>query len=92
MSTKFKKNYKVGDAVVVIAGNSKGEKGKVLSFVHTDKSDKCRVIIEGVALREKILKKSQENPEGGRTKVETSIHYSNVMLASEYEKRAANKK
>lgn len=92
MDKKFKKNFKVGDKVVVITGNNKGEKGKVLSFVRKENRERCRVLIEGVALRQKILKKSQENPEGSKIKVETSIHYSNIKLDNEGTDGTASKK
>ena len=46
---------------MVIAGNDKGQKGKVLE-VHIEKN---RAIIEGVNMITKHVKPSANNPEGG---------------------------
>ena len=61
-----------GDEVVVIAGNDKGKSGKVLRF----KED--RVVIEGVNVRKKHMKKTQENQQGQIIDIECPIHISNV--------------
>ncbi len=67
---------KKGDTVVVIAGKDKGKKGEVLrSFPKTDK-----LIVKGVALVKKSVKKTKENPNGGYIEIEKPIHKSNVML------------
>ena len=56
MANKIKK----GDEVVVIAGDHKGSKGKILEFLR----DKNRVLVEGVNLVKKHEKKTQDNPQG----------------------------
>ena len=71
---KFK--IKRDSEVVVISGEHKGKKGKVLKVLR----DSQRVLVEGVNVRKKCLKKSQENPKGGMIEAEMPIHYSNVML------------
>ena len=71
---KFK--VKRDSEVVVISGEHKGKKGKVLKVLR----DSQRVLVEGVNVRKKCLKKSQENPKGGMIEAEMPIHYSNVML------------
>ena len=80
MTKKVKSTGKLhirkGDAAIVIAGNDKGKKGKVLE-VNTEKS---RVIIEGVNMITKHVKPSANNPEGGIEKTEAGIHISNVKL------------
>lgn len=82
----MKYKLKKGDEVVVIAGAHKGERGQVISII----KDSCRVVVEGVGLVKRYLKKSQKNPEGGTVEVESSIHYSNVMKADRYDaKRSA---
>ena len=73
---KFK--IKRDSEVVVISGEHKGKKGKVLKVLR----DSQRVLVEGVNVRKKCLKKSQENPKGGMIETEMPIHYSNVMLVS----------
>ena len=73
MSKKIKK----GEEVIVISGDHKGKKGKVLQVLR----DKNRVIVEGINLLKKHEKKTQDNPQGSIGEREFPIHYSNVMLA-----------
>lgn len=68
---------KQGDSVVVVAGKNKGARGRVLSVA----SGASKVVVEGVNVRTKHIKPSQQNPQGGRVKKEAPIHISNVMLA-----------
>jgi large subunit ribosomal protein L24 len=67
---------KKGDQVVVIAGNDKGKQGEVRAAL----KEENRVIVEGVNLRWKHKKPTQQNPKGERKQIECSIHASNVML------------
>ncbi len=69
---KIRKN----DNVVVIAGNARGKKGKVLKVF----PEAERVIVEGVNIRKRHTRASQRNPQGGIVQREQSIHVSNVML------------
>ena len=72
--TKLK--IKTGDTVKVIAGDYKGEEGKVVKvFI-----DKNRAIVEGVNMISKHTKPSADNPQGGIVKKEASLHISNLML------------
>tara|TARA_Y100000588_G_scaffold33784_1_gene32822 strand:+ start:82 stop:315 length:234 start_codon:yes stop_codon:yes gene_type:complete len=71
------KNIKKGEEVIVIAGDHKGKKGKILQVL----KDKNRVIVEGVNLLKKHERKTQDNPQGSIVEREFPIHYSNVMLA-----------
>jgi large subunit ribosomal protein L24 len=73
MNKKY--HVKKGDTVQVIAGNDKGTRGKILT-VYTDKD---RVLVEGVNMRTKHEKPTQDNPQGSRSKREAPIHISNVM-------------
>lgn len=75
-NNRKKLHVKKGDQVLVIAGNDKGEKGRVL-MVYPKKD---RVLVEGINMRTHHEKPSQENPQGGRLKKEASIHLSNVMV------------
>lgn len=68
---------KQGDAVVVVAGRNKGERGRVLRV----SAGAERVVVEGVNIRTKHVKPTQASPQGGRIKKEAPIHISNVMLA-----------
>jgi large subunit ribosomal protein L24 len=74
MSNKLKK----GDEVVVIAGDHKGSKGKILEVLRT----KNRVLVEGVNLVKKHERKTQENPQGSIVEREASIHFSNVKKST----------
>ncbi len=65
-----------GDQVIVIAGNNKGRTGSVKEVLR----DRNRVVVEGVNLRVKNLKPTQQNPKGERIEVECPIHASNVLL------------
>ena len=67
---------RTGDQVIVIAGNDKGRTGEVQVVDH--KRD--RVVVEGVNIRVKHQKPTQQNPQGERVEREFSIHSSNVML------------
>ncbi len=66
---------RIGMQVQVISGNHKGESGKVLAvFPKTN-----RVIVQGVNFIKKAARPTQENPSGGFSEKEASIHISNVM-------------
>jgi large subunit ribosomal protein L24 len=71
-----KLHIKKGDTVIVVAGNSKGQQGKVLSVIRESK----RAIVEGVNMVSKHAKPNAENPQGGIIKQEAAIHISNLML------------
>lgn len=71
-----KLHIKKGDSVKVIAGDSKGQEGKVLSI---DKA-KSRAFVEGVNLVSKHTKPNAKSPQGGIVKQEASVHVSNLML------------
>jgi large subunit ribosomal protein L24 len=74
MSTHLK--IKKEDLVVVIAGNDRGKRGKVLKVF----PEKRRIIVEGVNFVKKHQRPSQQNPQGGILTREGSIHMSNVMV------------
>jgi len=69
---KIKKN----DTVLVLTGNSKGTKGKVIKVFPLEE----RVIVEGVNIVSKHTKPNAANPQGGIIKQESSIHISNLKL------------
>ena len=83
-----KTHVKRDDTVVVISGASKGKRGRILSV---DRK-KQRVVVEGVNVRTKTLRRSPEHPQGGITEVETPIHISNVMSAETYDASPQRKK
>ncbi|MBS4055827.1 MAG: 50S ribosomal protein L24 [Bacteroidetes bacterium] len=71
-----KLHIKKGDNVMVIAGDHKGESGKVL-IVDVEKQ---RAIVESVNLVSKHTKPNAENPKGGILKKEASVHVSNLKI------------
>jgi large subunit ribosomal protein L24 len=73
---RIKFHVKKGDEVEVICGNFRGSTGKVLAVL----PNKHRVLIEGVRLIKKHLRKSQDNPTGKIAEREGPIHISNVKL------------
>ncbi len=74
MSTKL--HIKKGDSVKVLAGDSKGSEGKVLSVDKT----KNRAFVEGVNMVSKHTKPTAQNANGGIVKQEASVHLSNLMV------------
>lgn len=70
-----KLHIKKGDNVELITGNDRGKRGKVLRVF----PDRDRVLIEGINMRTKHQKPTQENPQGGRMKQEMPVHISNVL-------------
>ena len=69
---------KINDEVIVTAGKDKGKTGKVTKLL----PKRSRVIVAGVNVLKKAVRPTQENPSGGITEVEASVHRSNVMVVS----------
>ena len=74
MSVKL--HIKKGDMVQVIAGDNKGQQGKVLKV----EVSKSRAIVEGVNICKKATKPNAQNPQGGIIEKEAPIHVSNLQL------------
>jgi large subunit ribosomal protein L24 len=72
MSKKIRK----GDRVLVIAGNEQGKTGEVL-FREED-----RVVVQGINLRKKHLRRTQQMQGGRIVEREAPIHISNVALCT----------
>jgi large subunit ribosomal protein L24 len=83
--TRF--HVKKGDEVVVIAGAEKGKRGKVLSI----ESKKQRVVVEGVRMIKKHMRKNQNNPQGAIIEREGTVHVSNVMVVEKFDNRASKR-
>lgn len=67
------RHIRKGDNVIVTAGNERGATGEVLRIVSPD-----RVVVQGVNMRTKTLKPTQQTPQGGLVRREMPIHISNV--------------
>jgi large subunit ribosomal protein L24 len=83
--TRF--HVKKGDDVVVIAGAERGKRGKIIAV----ESKKQRVIVEGVRMIKKHMRKNQNNPQGAIIEREGTIHISNVMAAEKFDARASKR-
>ena len=75
------------DEVVVLAGADKGKRGRIISV----DGKKERVIVEGVHMTKKHMRKSQQYPNGKILEREGSIHISNVMKAEAFDALAAKR-
>jgi large subunit ribosomal protein L24 len=69
--------------VVVLSGEDRGKVGRVLAAM----PEMQRVLVEGVNVITKALRKSQKNPKGGIITKEAPIAVSKVMLQDRYETR-----
>jgi large subunit ribosomal protein L24 len=74
MQKKLK--IKKGDQVMVITGESKGQKGRVLEV----NREKERVLVEGINMVSKHTKPNAKAPQGGILKKEAPVHISNLMV------------
>ena len=68
-------HIKKDDQVIVISGNEKGKKGKVLSIDH----ENGRVIVEGVNMATMHKKPRRQGETGGIIQQEAALNMSNVM-------------
>jgi large subunit ribosomal protein L24 len=75
---RIKMRLKKGDTVQVIAGKDKGKTGEVLRTLPYDN----RVVVQGINLRTRHVKPTQEGETGRIVTEEASLHASNVMLYS----------
>lgn len=73
---KRRLHIKKGDQVIVIAGNDRGMKGRVLEVLPKTN----RAIVEGINLISKHMKPNAQNTQGGIVEKEAPIHISNLML------------
>ena len=68
-------NIRRDDTVLVISGNDKGKRGRVLRVI----PEQDRLIVEGIRMMKKHTKPTQRDPQGGIVEREAPIHASNVM-------------
>lgn len=71
-----KLHIKKGDTVKVLAGDSRGQEGKVLSV----NREKMTAVVEGINMISKATRPNAQNPQGGIVKKEGSVHVSNLMI------------
>ena len=74
MIKKFK--IRINDTVEVTAGKDKGKRGSVVRIV----TAKDRVIVSGVNIVKKAMKKKTQQDAGGIAEIEAPLHISNVAI------------
>ena len=67
---------KKGDRVVVIAGSDRGKTGRLLAVLPR----RDQVLVEGVNMKWKHVRKSKDQPQGGRTQREYPLDISNIAF------------
>ena len=82
---RIKMRIRKGDTVQVIAGKDKGKTGEVLRTLPNEN----RLIVEGVNMRTRHEKPTQEGESGRIVTEEAALHASNVMLYSTSKKVAS---
>jgi large subunit ribosomal protein L24 len=74
--SRQKFHVKKGDQVQVITGNNRGAVGKIIDVL----PKKSQVLIEGVRMIKKHVRKSQDHPQGKIIEREGPVHISNVKV------------
>ncbi len=72
--TRLRKN----DDVIVVAGKDKGKTGRVLRI----DAAKERVLVEGINMVKKAVRKKSQQDRGGIIELEAPVHLSNVMAVT----------
>jgi len=85
VQVRLKMRIKKGDTVQVITGKDKGKTGEVLRTLPYEN----RVVVQGINLRTRHVKPTQEGETGRIVTEEASLHSSNVMLYSSTKKVAS---
>tara|TARA_Y100001968_G_scaffold15809_1_gene12616 strand:- start:1496 stop:1861 length:366 start_codon:yes stop_codon:yes gene_type:complete len=81
----IKMRIRKGDTVQVINGKDKGKTGEVLKTMPVQN----RVLVQGINLRTRHVKPTQEGESGRIVTEEASLHASNVMVFSTSKKVAS---
>lgn len=68
------KKVRRGDKVLILAGNYQGQTGTVL------KRQGDKVLVQGINMRKKHTKRTQQNPTGAIIALECPLHISNVRV------------
>ena len=70
------KSLKIGDKVLVIAGDNKGKEAKIVGIDR----ENHKAMLDGINLVERHMRKSYLNPAGGKKTVHVGIDMSNLKL------------
>ena len=82
---RIKMRIRKGDTVQIINGKDKGKTGEVIRTLPLEN----RVVVEGINLRTRHVKPTQEGESGRIVTEESSLHASNVMIYSTTKKIAS---
>ena len=75
-----RRHIKKGDIVYILSGNERGKSGKVIDVLTSSE----RVVVEGLNMLKKHIRKNQDQPQGEIAEREGTIHWSNVMREDRY--------
>ena len=75
-----KRHIKKGDTVYILSGNERGRSGKVIDVLTGSE----RVVVVGLNMVKKHIRKNQDQPQGEIAEREGTIHWSNVMREDRY--------
>lgn len=82
-------NLKANDTVLVLSGDNKGKKAKIVKI---DRKN-GKAMLEGIGVIERHMRKSYTNPKGGKKTIHVGIDMSNLKLveSAKVEKKPAKK-
>ena len=75
-----KRHFKKGDTVYILSGEDRRASGTVIDVLTSSE----RVIVEGLNMVKKHIRKNQDQPQGEIAEREGTIHWSNVMREDRY--------
>ena len=75
-----RRHIKKGDTVYILSGNERGKSGKVIDVLTGSE----RVVVEGLNMLKKHIRKNQDQPQGEIADREGTVHWSNVMREDRY--------
>ncbi|MCF7837020.1 MAG: 50S ribosomal protein L24 [Candidatus Marinimicrobia bacterium] len=73
---RLKARFKRGDEVTVLSGDEAGKSGKILQMLPSQ----GRAVVEGLNLVTKHMRKTQDNPQGGRPTKEAPLRLCKLAL------------
>ena len=71
-----KRHIKKGDTVYVLSGNERGRSGKIIDVQTANE----RVVVEGLNMVKKHIRKNQDQPQGEIAEREGTIHLSLIHI------------
>ncbi len=79
MQNKTSETNKIrkGDKVIALAGNDRGQAGRVLKIIGE------KAVVQGLNVRKRHMKQTKEGQKGGIMSMERPIHISNLRICTE---------